>query len=168
MKKLFLGMLFLGLANLAYAQNSDGASEEIKLSDVEVTPINLPYLDKVQEGVRSEWVITLEKKASRYNVKTSPYFGGPLALSKVKFAHRNGSIFATYNPEGKLLHTHERYENIALPNAIRNRVSSEFPEWSMSKNIYSVNYNHKKGAKKLYKIQVEKDGIKKSLKLDSE
>lgn len=168
MKKLLVGMLFLGLANLAYPQNSDCECGEIKLSNVEVSPTNLSYLDKVQEGTSSELVLDLEKKASRYNVKKSPNFAGPHAITEIRFGKPRGSVQAFYNGKGKILYANERFSNILLPEPIRNKVYRIYPGWIMNKNVYSVNYNHRKGAKKMYKIQMEKDGSKRNLKLDSE
>lgn len=166
MKKFLIGTMIMGLASLTYSQNSNGDPAEIKLSDVEIG-LNLAYLDEVQNGVQSNRVISLERKASRFIVKESKFFS-PYGLSKVKFARKLGNIQATYDPEGNILSTYERYNNIVLPQLIRNKVYSEYPDWIMLNNTYSVAYDYKKGVRKMYKIQVEKDGLKKKLKFDSE
>lgn len=166
MKKFLIGTMIMGLASLTYSQNSNGDPAEIKLSDVEIG-LNLAYLDEVQNGVQSNRVISLERKASRFILKESKFFS-PYGLSKVKFARKKGNILATYDPEGNILSTYERYNNIVLPQLIRNKVYSEYPDWIMLNNTYSVAYDYKKGVRKMYKIQVEKDGLKKKLKFDSE
>lgn len=167
MKKLLIGTLFIGLASLGFSQSSNDVMEEVKLSDVAVTP-NQAYLDKVRDGTISYRVFTLEKKASRYTIKESPFYNGSGGLHKIKFAQKIGNILATYDPKGKILSTSERYKNVMLPKAVRNRVYTEYPGWKMEDNAYLVSYHHKKGTKKMYKIQVRKDRLKKNLKIDAE
>ncbi len=164
MKKFLIGIMILGLASLGYSQAFDAEMEEVKLSDVTITPMNPDYLDKVGESL-SPWVFTLEKRASRYSIKDSTSFI-PGVINRVRFIQRKGELTATYNYNGKILSTRERYSNLVLPPAVRNAVFSDYPDWNMKKNTYHVSYNHKKGAKKVYKVQIRKDGIKKNLKLD--
>ena len=65
---------------------------------------------------------------------------------------------ATYDKNGKLLRTAERFKNVALPSAVRNAVFSRYPEWNIYKDIYTVNYYHEKSSnsKKVYKLLLEK------------
>lgn len=74
MKKLVFGTIFLGLASLGYSQNSDCGKDAIELTGVEVGPVNHAYLDNLGDGVISPSVFILEKRASRYNVKESPFY----------------------------------------------------------------------------------------------
>lgn len=166
MKKLLIGTLFIGLASLGFSQSATSEMEEVKLSDVTITSLNTDYLDKVGESL-SPWVFTLEKRASRFNIKESPFFN-PGGISKFRFATRKGKIYATYNDDGKILSTQEFYGNIILPPTVREALYRAYPDWYMHKNTYLVSYNREKGAKKVYKIQIQKDGSKKSLKLDGE
>jgi len=167
MKKFLIGIMILGLASLGYSQGSDTAMEEVKLSDVTVTPINAGYMSEVSGGTISTRVYRLEKEASRYNLKESPFFnrGG---ISKIQFSQKNGRITATFNDDGKILSALERYKDLILPAAVRNSVFKQYADWDMKSNVYLVNYHHKKGAKKVYKIQVEKDGKKKKLTYDED
>ncbi len=164
MKKLLIGTLFIGLASLGYSQASDAEMEEVKLSGVTMKPLNLGYLDKVGESL-SPWVFTLEKKASQFDIKKSPFFIRG-ERSEIIFIQRKGEINATYDYNGKILSTRERYSNLLLPPAIRNAVYRAYPDWNMEKNTYLVSYNHRKGAKKVYKVQIRKNGLKKNLKLN--
>ncbi len=156
----------MGLASLAYAQRATCEMEEVKLSDVTVMPLNHDYLDKV-EGALPAWVLTLEKKVSRFNIKESPFFVS-LGLSKISITQRKGTISATYDHNGKILWTQEWYNNLVLPPAVRNVVYCAYPDWNMQKNTYRVSYNHKKGAKKVYKIHLKKGSQKKKLTFDAE
>ncbi len=165
MKKLLIGTLFIGLASLGYSQNTNITAEEVKLSDVTITSVNFEYLDKVREGTLSERVFTLEKKASRFNLKESPFFN-PGGLNLFRFTKRNDKIVATYNDDGKILSTQEVYNNILLPPTVREALYLAYPDWNLQKNKYLVSYNHRNGAKKVYKVQIRKDGIKKNLKFD--
>lgn len=166
MKKFLIGLMILGLASLGYSQSTKSAMEEVKLSDVEVVPINAKYLDNVQEGNLSNRVFTLEKKASRYNIKESPFFNIRSEAFEIRFKQNGGRINAVYDRYGKIITAYEWHKDILLPKAVRNAWFKQHPDWNMLKNTYLVSYNHKKGAKKVYKIQIQKDGLKKTLKFD--
>lgn len=165
MKKLIIGIMILGLASLGYAQSATSEMEEVKLSDVTLTPLNTDYLNKMQEGNIADRVFILEKKASRYNVKESPFFN-PLGLSEIYFSQKRGKILATYNSNGKIVSTSERYKDLILPMPVRNAVFKGYPGWTIYGNTYLVSYWQNKGTKKAYKIKIRKDGLKKNLKFD--
>lgn len=165
MKNLLSGIMFLGLASLMYSQSSDTTVNEVKLSDVTVSPINADYMNEVVGGTNSIRVFTLEKKASRYDFKASPSFieGG---FTKIQFSQKNGRIIASFNSHGKILTASEKYVDLKLPPKVRNAVSQEYEGWKLQRTVYSVNYHHKRGAKKAYKIRLTKDGLKKNLTFD--
>lgn len=167
MKNLLSGIMILGLASLMYSQSSDTAMDEVKLSDVTVSPINGDYMNEVSLGTNSIRVFTLEQKASRYKLKESPFFN-ERGLSKIQFTQKKGRIKATYNVNGKIVAASERYEDLKLPVAVRNTVYKQNPDWSMQGNVYTVNYHHKKGTTKVYKIHFKKGSQKMNLKYDAD
>jgi len=169
MKKFFIGTLFIGLASLGFSQSGNSEMKEVKLSDVTITALNDDYLDKVGESESlSPWVFTLEREASRFNVKESPNFY-PGGTNKFGFIKRKGKIIATYNDDGKIVSTKEFYGDIMLPNAVREALYLAYPEWNMKKNTYLVSYDHRRGAKKVYKIQIQNDEKRtKTVKFDDE
>jgi len=168
MKNLLSGIMILGLASLMYSQSADTAMEEVKLSDVTITPpINADYMNEVSGGTNSIRVFTLEKEASRYNLKESPFYN-ERGLSKIQFSQKNGRIKATYNVNGKIVRASERYEDLKLPVAVRNAAYKQNPDWSMQGNVYLVSYHHKNGTTKVYKIHFKKGSQKKNLTFDSD
>lgn len=165
MKKLLIGTMFMGLASLGISQVSNDLLEKVKLSDVTIIPLNMEYLDKVHDGPKSERVFTMEKKASRYNIKESPFFN-QRGLNMIHFAQNKGNILATYDDNGKIVSANERYKDLTPPPAVRNAVYKQYPGWDIYGNVYLVSYHHKNGVKKIYKIQIRKDGQKKKLRFD--
>ncbi len=168
MKKLMIGTLLIGFASLGFSQSSNTGLEEVKLSDVTITPINLDYIDKVQEDTISEKVFTMERKASRYNIKESPFFNNHAGLFEIKFSKKNGRITAIYDREGKIRSAMERYKNLKLPPAVRNSVYKAHPGWTMVGNAYLVSYHYNNGVKKVYKVKIAKGDLQKKLKIDTE
>ena len=166
MKKFLIGTMFMGLASLVYAQNATIEMDEVKLSDVTVKPLNSDYLDKVDESLPL-WVITFEKKVSRFNIKESPFFIS-LGFSKIHFTHGKGTISATYDHNGKIMWTQEWYHDLVLPQAVRNAVYRAYPDYNMQNNMYRVSYNHKKGAKKVFRIHLKKGSQKKHLTFNAD
>ena len=172
MKKLILGAILLGFANLSYSQSSECGTNVIKLSGVEVSAVNQNYLKEVEGSSISDVVYILESKAARYNIEQSPSYDdndiGIEGLSKtygVKFSQPKGEIYATYDRNGNIISTNEKYFNLAPPPAVRNSAFKALPDWKVNSTSYTVNYNGK-DAKKAYKIQLSKDRQKKTLKFD--
>ncbi len=168
MKKSVIGTLFLGLASLGFSQSSDANFKQVKLSDVTVSPINLDYIDKVREGAISEKVFTMEKKASRYNIKESPFFNNHEETFEIRFSKKNGRITAIYDRNGKIQSTIERYKDLKLPPAVRNSVYKAYTGWTMVGNAYLVSYHSKLGVKKVYKVRMAKGDLQTNVKIDTE
>ncbi len=165
MKKAVFGAMMLGIASLGYSQSTNSKIDEVKMSGVEVAPRNLAYMDKVSEGTISDRVLVLEKKASRYNIKEAPFFNNRSEKFQVAFKQKDGNIFATYDRDGKILTSSEKFKDIALPPVVRNTIYKDNPGWILHSNAYMVSYNHGKDVKKTYKAQIRKGNLKKYLKL---
>lgn len=169
MKSLAIGVMLVGIVQLGYSQNStDCSKNEIALSEVEVSPMDQAYFDKVAEGVVSTEIYALERKASRYNVKKHPYFDGKdNKVYHVRFSKDKGEILATYDNEGKIVYAHETYEDLSLPLAVRTSVYKENPDWKVDGTAYTVFYNGE-NASRTYRVQLKKEKMKKNLKFDAD
>ena len=76
-------------------------------------------------------------------------------MYQVNFFIPEGTILAAYDGDGKLIRTAERFKNVNLPKAVKESVYDRFPEWTISKDIYLVNYQDTKGASRKYKLKLE-------------
>ena len=168
MKNLAIGLFVLGLTSLGFSQNKNSEVELVNLNDVVITSANMRYLAKVQDQSVSEHVKILENEASTCNVYQLPGFDGRKESFKTIFRGTKGYIIATYDNNGNILKTSERYHDIKLPVKVRKSLFKEFPDWSVNDITYSVSYRIDQDAKKVYKIQIEKENLKKTLKIDSD
>lgn len=132
-------------------------SQDTTLPGVTVVSLNYKYLKSVNDPNSSQPVRLLEHRAASYDIKNTDYYEDEYDEYIVSFFIPEGEILATYDKNGKLLRTAERFKNVALPSAVRNAVSSRYPEWSIYKDIYKVNYYHdnSSNAKKIYKLLLE-------------
>ena len=167
MKSLVIGIMLLGATNLGYSQNSNDCSKNaIALPEVEVSPVDQDYFDKVVGGAVSTKVYELERKASIYNIKKHPYFDdNDNKMYHVRFNKEKSEILATYDNDGKIVYAHETYEDLVLPLAVRNSVYKEHPDWKVKGTAYVVFYNGEV-ADKTYRVQLKKEKLKKNLKFD--
>ena len=166
MRKAVFGLLFLGLASLAYAQDSPQEDvREVVLEGVTLTSPNYDYLAEVQDPEASQTVKKLERKAANFDIKESPVYNKIDKAYEVFFSNSKGKIVATYDEDGKILSAFEKFGDIIVPESIRNTVVQAYPDWKMNSNKYLVTYYHDKGAKKVYHFQIEKDNMKKNLKM---
>lgn len=132
-------------------------SQDTTLPGVTVVSLNYKYLKSVNDPNSSQPVRLLEHRAASYDIKNTDYYEDEYDEYIVSFFIPEGEILATYDKNGKLLRTAERFKNVALPSAVRNAVSSRYPEWRIYKDIYKVNYYHdnSSNAKKIYKLLLE-------------
>jgi len=186
MKNLVIGLLVIGLTSLGYSQNSKIELAELEREDnnsialnrgttatsinkdVAATSLNVSYLNEVKEETMSKHIKSLEDRVSKWDVMESPGFDGRSQSFKVIFKATKGSIIATYDNNGKVLTTLERFKDIKLPRPVIISVLKKYPNWTFWKNSYFVSYHSDKGAQKVYRVQVRKDNMKKSLKIDSD
>lgn len=168
MKTVIFGLLFLGFASLSFSQ-SNQEIEEVKLADVVISPLNLSYLNAVHDKNTPESVKYLENKVARFDITESPVFDNQFEAYEVIFkeaSSKGGKIIATYNSEGKILKSFEKFNDVTLPPSVRNAVYKEYPGWTIHSDTYLVSYYMNSNIKKVYKLKIKKNDEKKTLKID--
>jgi len=152
MKKLALA-LSIGLLIMGQAITS---SAQVRLPEVTIVPASYKYLNAVNNEEIAQPVEMLQIRAATYNVKNSEFYEDDYDTYFVSFYLPEGVILASYNKEGKLLRTAERYTNVKMPSAVTRAIGKRFPGWFFSKNTYLVNYYDTDGAAvKTYKVLLE-------------
>lgn len=168
MKKFVIGLMFLGLASqgLAQEESFNGWFEGTLLTGITVTPvINGKYLDKVQEGVYSPLVLNLEDEVARYDVTQSPIYNETAKIYKIVFRRPNARVLATFDNEGTLKHSFERFKDVACPKKVRNTLYKEYAGWQMKGNTYYVYYDENGELRRVYKIALDNGNDKQSINL---
>lgn len=168
MKNLLIGIFFLGLTTLTYSQSLETTSE-IKLEAVTLTPLNLSYINAVKDKDTPIRVVNLENKVARYDITEQPIYGKNFEAYEVVFEETNGRkgrIIATYDNNGKVLTTMERFQNVSLPPSVRNAVSKAYPDWIVQNDMYLVSYYSGDKISKMYRVRIKNKNQKKVLKID--
>lgn len=163
MKKTVLSLMLISAVCIGFAQENEQA---IELKGVTVSPLNLDYVYTVVDKNMPPSVQKLERKAAQFDVTELDIYNGQFEAYEVFFEQNNGSIIATYDSEGKILQSYERFKNITLPLAIREHIYKGHPGWKINKDIYIVSYYDNRDVSKVAKVQLIKDGLKKNLKVD--
>lgn len=151
MKKFIIGLFVIGLTSQVFAQ----VPKVEQLSEVVVTAVNYKYLSAIDSKEVAIPVKMLERKAAAYNVQDADYYSDDYEFYTVSFIIPEGKIVAAYNPEGEIIRTIERFEDVKLPAAVRDAVAERFPNWTIVKDVYRVTYNQVKGANKSYKLKLK-------------
>jgi hypothetical protein len=137
------------------------------LPTVTVSSLNYKYLRSVADPNAAQKVNLLERKAATYNVKESEYYDDEFDQYSVTFYLPKGRVLATYDKDGKILRTAERFSNVVLPTSVRTAVTETYPDWAIAKDVYLVNYhassNH---ISKVYKIVLENGDKRMRIKTD--
>jgi hypothetical protein len=166
MKNVFINLIAICLVFVGYSQTSKDEAKEVELTGVTVSPLNMSYLNSVEEDEMPEFVKNLENKAARFNITESPIYDGNFEAYEVMFSQSNGTVLATYDQKGKILETTERFKNITLPYNVRTKIYKEHPGWVIHSDAYLVSYFHNQEVEKICKVQLRKDGKRKNLKID--
>ncbi|MFD1094868.1 nicotinate-nucleotide adenylyltransferase [Salegentibacter chungangensis] len=162
MKKLMLSLLVLGLGMQVWAQEP----QVEELSEVRIKVADYKYLDKTNAQEVSVPVKMLREEVAKFDVKNSAYYQDDYDLYQISFYIPEGRILAAYDQEGNLLKTVERFKDVALPKTVTKAVASKYPKWSISKDVYLVNYEADEGAKKKYRLRLENGGKRIWVKTD--
>ena len=160
MKKIILVLFAFGIAIPSFAQ-------VVTLPEVEVSAKNYKYLDDVKSTSAAPAVQTIERYATSYDIRSSDFYEDEYDNYFISFFIPNGKILASYDNEGNILRTVEKYENIALPSEVAKSVAKNYPGWKITKNAYLVNYHNTQGVmRKEYKIVLEKGNEGMRIKTD--
>ncbi|MEZ4792273.1 MAG: hypothetical protein R2783_01985 [Gelidibacter sp.] len=171
MRAQLIGLLFLGLTSLTQAQKSietEVDAKSVNLKDVIISS-NSKYINKVYEESSSDVIKNLEQVVAGFDIKEHDVYSSEYDTYLVNFKTSGKTrMNVTYNSDGIVLASSERYDDILLPHSIRQALVKDYPGWTLQSNSYRVNYDHQDAIKKLYKIQVRKDGERKNLKINVE
>ncbi|WP_051254111.1 hypothetical protein [Arenibacter latericius] len=173
MKKSILFIAFMCFIAIGFSQtekenekNHDEHSNAFELEGVTIRPMtNLVYHNMVNNESTPEFVQNLQNEVANYNVTEDPDFDGDYDNFKVIFSQTNGRIIATYDANGKVISTIEKFKNVTPPNSVRNEIFKQYPDWIIQKDIYRVTYFKDKGVKKTYQVQVHNGNNKKNLRI---
>ncbi|MFN5421835.1 MAG: nicotinate-nucleotide adenylyltransferase [bacterium] len=135
--------------------NANVFSQET-LPEVTVVSMNYKYLKSVHDTATAQPVRLLERRAATYDIKKADFYEEEQDEYFVSFYIPQGQILAFYDKNGKVLHTAERYKDIALPQSVRKAIAERYPNWTIASDVYMVNYyGSDNTSKKVYKILLE-------------
>lgn len=149
MKKFLILLLCIGSVQALIAQ------DRAQLDEVVVVAYNYRYLSAVDNSEAPVPIQRLEREVADFQVTETDAYLDDFDTYTVSFAIPDGKIVAVYDNEGEIIKTIERFNDFQLPASIISVLKTDFPKWTIVKDVYKVSYNSKTGAKKLYKIKLK-------------
>ena len=170
MKKLIFFTFMLGLVVNTYSQ---------EIIQLEETRLNFnPSAEVVFEDYKNGVVRVKESHAAQFQSDAIGFtlqnfdikrFIEESNLQKgdiiVTVRNSKGSLTATYDHQGNLLATSQKFKNIALPGLIRNEVYGKYQGWTMVKNKYSASGKEDKIDKEKYIVVLENGEDREKLRI---
>jgi hypothetical protein len=157
---MFFFFFVLGLLTTAFSQ--------VLMPEVVISAMRYKYLSSVDNRELPQPVRILEHQAASYDVKNSEYYDDEYEEYNISFYLPAGYVLATYNKDGKLLRTAERFKNVALPESVAQSLVKRYPHWDIPKDVYRVTYEDDKGATKVWKVLLKQGEKRLKVKLDDE
>ncbi len=143
-------------------------SQIIELPDVYLD-VNYKYLNAIDSEDVAISVKKIEEEVAFYNLKESDFYSDEYDTYQVSFFIPEGKIVAAYNADGEILRTFEKFKNIKLPIGVHEAILERFPNWTIVKDAYKVNYYGRSGnATKQYKVQLKNKDKKMTVKIDED
>ena len=164
MKKVFIGLIVIGLTTQLIAQNKN--IEE--LPTVVLHNVNYQYLSDVNMEHEASIVEFLQNEVANFNLKNASVYDKEESKYEIFFRIPDGYICANYNNDGEITSALERFYNSKLPPVVLKSVINEYPGWAISKNTYSITYNQGKGVAKSYKLILENGNRRIRVKTDGD
>ncbi|MCK0145592.1 hypothetical protein MWU78_08060 [Arenibacter sp. F26102] len=150
----------------------EGHSQHMRTVSLEGATIsaslNHTYRNLVISESTPAYVQNLQTEAATYDIKKDPIYDKDITTYQVLFTIKNGEIFATYDKDGNVLSTWEKFKNITPPQTVRNSIYLKYPNWTFDKDLYKVSYYQGKGATKIYQLKLRKGNVKKNLKVNAD
>jgi hypothetical protein len=148
---------------------------QLEETNVEFTPYTLiptSNLDTYEVVVKESYVGQFSKNALKFikenfdgsdliKALNNPDYGTYL----VSFRSSKGYLEATYNKDGELERTFQKFQNIALPYDIRNQVYISHTGWTMTKNTYVASGKKDMLDKEFYSIKLERGNKTQNIKV---
>jgi len=167
MKKIITLLLFCGFAIIIYSQEDRNGITPVTLDAITVSPLNVDYLRKVNDGQTPEVVEELQYRAANFDVsRLSEYDKKAIKTFEVVFKATNGDVIAYYTADGSIVTAFEKFENIVLPLTVRRMVFDGYEGWRMQKNRYVCVFSENNLTKKQYKVTLTDGQHKKRMTLN--
>lgn len=164
MKKIILGLFVFGLTIPSFAQ-------EIAILEVDIAPASYKYLPKVAEDTTdvspAQPVKLFQQRPAIFNLEDSKYYEDNYGYYFLSFYIPEGKILASYDAEGNILRTIEKLRNTEIPSIITKAVVDKYPGWTVSENVYLVNFHDEfEEVRKEYKLLLERGNQRRRVKID--
>lgn len=166
MKKLFIGLMLVGLTTPFFGQGVSDQIKTIELAEVNILALNSTYVNRVIDKNAAEPVQHLERKAAAFDITVSDLFSEEFDTYEVNFENKVGRITATYDVDGEIMRSYEKFKDVKVPVAVSKSIANKFPDWSTKSTTYLVNYKHNGELTRIYKISLEKGKEHMNIKTD--
>ncbi|MBC7846386.1 MAG: hypothetical protein H7Y10_07830 [Flavobacterium sp.] len=155
MKTIITFILCLSLFSVSYSQDKKPEALKIeKLTEVVISPVKKDLTKYTPDNNPDAVVRHIQNEFVSYKVDDEcKNFDEYL----VTVENKKGSLVATYNEKGVLMHISEKYVNVELPREIINSVYLSYPDWKITKSTFE--YSQQKGQilKKAYRLKLKKN-----------
>ncbi|PCE66112.1 hypothetical protein [Sediminicola luteus] len=181
--KMFLGLVIaLGYCHFCQAQETFAYTsvENVKPSTTEVVVKNQSYLTAVRGSMLPLSIRKFRRTVADFDIRTHEVWEDsekpkegvqvPHLTYSVLLEEGGHKVMATYDNQGNVVKSAERYKGVNIPKSLRKQLATEYPGWAFTSSQCEIDYIQGKGNMIRFKIGMEKDGKQKQkrLRFDSE
>ncbi|SEQ95894.1 hypothetical protein SAMN05421824_2672 [Hyunsoonleella jejuensis] len=151
MKTFLFSLFVLGCFTFANAQT-------VELPET-IISINGDYFNSSDSENSCNYVKKLEQALLEYDhSELSDLYDSKNDIYKVTFKIPQGKIIASFNKDGKIIETFEKYNNIRLPHSVLKAIAEKYPNYSIQEDVYIVKFHCDDDAKQQeYRVKIKND-----------
>lgn len=165
MKKIILGLFFIGLGIQSYGQDVI-FKEKIKKEEMPAAIIEEIATDFGDLEVVEFYALPIEFIEEEVYVNEDFDNNEDYDTYQVILKGKQGRINATFNKKGQLLSTVEHLKNVAPNIAVRRSIADNFSGWTITKDHYKMTHFSNEQKKERYKINLVKGDSKMVVYMD--
>ena len=158
MKTIFFSAFVFSCLTIANAQN-------VELPETYIS-INSDYINLIDTENPCKYVKYLERTILNYSHnELSELYDHKTDILKVTFEIPKGKIIASFNKDGKIIKTYEKYKNIRLPRNILQTIAEKYPNYGIVEDTYIIEFRFDEDAlKQEYSIKLKNNDATLTLK----
>ena len=148
--------------NLAALSNVNKTNASIKTVGVNATYMNSSVFTDNATSVK-----ILQLEAAKFDLKNADAYDSKEKSSyNVVFDSNKGIMTVTYDNNGQITASKERYTNVALPKSVIVSIMKSYPDWRFDSNECNINYKHNKGQFTSYNVKISNGNQTKTVQSD--
>ena len=169
----FLGLITFHITNaqdnMAFVSNNiNGIMATDRIAGDHIADNPLSYLQEIEVAALPKALYAFQKDLCSYDLTKNPIYDNTEAATyHVSFKKKQMKAHVTYDRNGVIMGSMERYRNVNLPESLKRKVLRENPGFALQANEVIFKYGNSSGVEITYIVTIFHGRDRKRMKFDA-